>query len=515
MNSLPTLLVSPDFLPGHGDLNGRRFAANQLLRQWGEMAGANPVSLLGPSEANLDDYRQELSAAGHSGSVSAISLIDPSQILRHGALFTPDPALGLWSKWRWALGASSFSIIGQTHTLASKAAIDHLDALGTDALGPWDALICSSTAGASVAQQLLEARLDQLQQRFGFALKDTRQYCPKLPVIPLPIDVKGLQEKLPEQQQARKYLDIPDYAAVVLWIGRLSMLTKLDPWPQYQMLERLAKQLDEPLYLIELGQNDTPQQAEHFLQLRKLCPNVKFLQLGGDQPATEQDKYSALSAADVALSFVDNVQETFGLAVAEAMAAALPVVASDWDGYRDSIRNGIDGFLVSTNWVSSSDHASQGLGWLHQIGVMPYTAFAGALAQLVHVDMEAALASILLLLKDPLLRKKMGSAAAIRAKQRFQRSVISSQYRALFELLAYERQRAEEDTASMKQIWRAVDPVCLFRHFATASVPSSGGNVVPPPAVQQGRRGIWEFLLMATPAEYHKQLQSDYFAKHR
>ena len=38
-----------------------------------------------------------------------------------------------------------------------------------------------------------------------------------------------------------------------------------------------------------------------------------------------------MAASDMALFLVDNLQETFGLAVAEAMAAGLPVVASDWD----------------------------------------------------------------------------------------------------------------------------------------------------------------------------------------
>ena len=142
-----------------------------------------------------------------------------------------------------------------------------------------------------------------------------------------------------------------------------------------------------------------------------MCPHLNFLQLGGAEPASESQKLAALAAADVAVSLVDNVQETFGLSVAEAMSAGLPIVASNWDGYRDSVRDGVDGFLVPTRWSSSSDYASPGLGWLHRVGIIPYTAF-GALAQLLHVDMDAALSAISLLLSDPLLRDRMGSAAA-------------------------------------------------------------------------------------------------------
>lgn len=511
--------MSADFLPGHGTLNGRRFAANQLLRQWGEMAGDHPVELLGVDPIQLDAYRRELSLGGHAGSVTAIPFTDPRPIATNGALFTPDPALGLWSRWRWPLGPASFSIIGQTHTLASTAAIAHLDALGSDPLGPWDALICSSTAGAVVAQHLLDARLEQLQHRFGFDLPNAQSQSPQLPVIPLPIDVAGLQAALPERAEARQKLGISNDSAVLLWIGRLSMLTKLDPWPQYQMLDRLAQQLDQPLLLVELGPDDTQQQAEHLCELRAHCPHVQFLQLGGQQPATEEQKYAALAAADLALSLVDNVQETFGLAIAEAMAAGLPVVASDWDGYRDSVRDGIDGFLVPTHWASCAEGASPGLGWLHQLGVIPYTAFAGALAQLVDVDMEAAAAAIGLLLQDPLVRRRMGEAAARRAEQRFERSLISRQYLELFAVLSEQRQRARQDGFSAESkrpsSWRMIDPVRLFESFATGTAEPAAHDVVPPPIVRQGRRGIWEFLRMASPREDHGQLQRDLFAKHR
>ena len=178
MSSLPTLVVSTDFLPGHGVFNGRRCAANQLLRQWGSMAAGQSVELLGAEPAHSDAYRHELTLGGHSGSVALIPFSDPRPIAANGALFTPDPALGLWSRWRWPLGPASFSIVGQTHTLATTGAIAHLDALGYDPLGPWDALICSSTAGAAVAKKLLDARLEQLRYRFSLDLPKAQSLSP-------------------------------------------------------------------------------------------------------------------------------------------------------------------------------------------------------------------------------------------------------------------------------------------------------------------------------------------------
>ena len=44
----------------------------------------------------------------------------------------------------------------------------------------------------------------------------------------------------------------------------------------------------------------------------------------------------------------------FGLVIVEAMASGLPVVATDWNGYRDLVAHGDSGFLVPTAMVAAS-----------------------------------------------------------------------------------------------------------------------------------------------------------------
>ncbi len=44
--------------------------------------------------------------------------------------------------------------------------------------------------------------------------------------------------------------------------------------------------------------------------------------------------------------FQTTFKKRLALCLSEAMAAGLPVVVSDWDGYKDTVRDGVDGFRI-------------------------------------------------------------------------------------------------------------------------------------------------------------------------
>ena len=187
MGTLPALITSGDLLPGGGALNGRRWAGQQLLKSWAARSGPRPMALASPRPQALHQLLPFLRDQGFEGELNGLDLLFPQGVIPWGGLFLPDPSIGRWALWRQPVGASTFSLIGQIHTLSTPAALAHLQDLVSEPVQPWDALICSSTAGRSVVEVVLNSREEALAERSGGHAARLKASRPQLPVIPLPL----------------------------------------------------------------------------------------------------------------------------------------------------------------------------------------------------------------------------------------------------------------------------------------------------------------------------------------
>lgn len=517
---LPALLMVPELLPGGGPLNGRRWAGQQLLKLWLALAGDRELPLLAADARIGAEVHSLLRSWGASNAVRVQELSQADLPTACGALLVPDPSIGLWSYWRDAMATpASFSLIGQIHTLCTVGAMTRLEELTSENVFGWDALVCSSAAGRTVVESVLEQREERQAMRAGVAPERLRQHRPQLPVIPLPMPVREMQAQLPPRLQARQALGLPDEADVLLWIGRLTLFTKADPAPLYRLLERLAKRRNRPLILLELGPDDGENQARDLQKLRAACSSVRFLRLGAEQPVSEERKHQALAAADLGVSLVDNLQETFGQSVVELLAAGLPVVASNWDGYRDLISHGQNGFLVPSRWASVAEKVSVRLGWQYRVGALPYSMAAGALAQLVQLDLQAAESAIDTLLREPCLRLAMGRQAARSALARFDGDVVARHYAELSAELEQRRQSVPACWQMQQTAPLCVDPVRCFAGFPS-DPPSrlktkAQSSFAPlPPGLVEGRDSLWQVLREVLPEHQQADLLQALHIKH-
>jgi glycosyltransferase involved in cell wall biosynthesis len=117
------------------------------------------------------------------------------------------------------------------------------------------------------------------------------------------------------------------------------------------------------------------------------------------------------------------------------MAAGLLVVASDWNGYRDTVRNGIDGILVPT-WLplpnSGSDLSLRIEDSLNSEDKdRAYNQYCGKVSQSTVVDVAAAADAFAALVNDPELRRKMGDAGRARVRCDYDWQVIVCLYQDL------------------------------------------------------------------------------------
>ena len=145
-----------------------------------------PQSLLG-----LQPWLEE---SGFQGQLKPLGLVHPQPFRDWGGLFLPDPSIGRWAQWRQTAGAEAFSLIGQIHTISTPTALGFLQDLLTDPVQPWDALICSSTAGREVVQGVLDLHEQQLLERLGVDKTAVSLPRPQLPVIPLPLPNEAFTE---------------------------------------------------------------------------------------------------------------------------------------------------------------------------------------------------------------------------------------------------------------------------------------------------------------------------------
>jgi len=250
-----------------------------------------------------------------------------------------------------------------------------------------------------------------------------------LPVIPLGVHCDDFVFAPGERAAAREALGLTPDTVAVLFAGRLSMSGKAHPYATFRALQTTAEKTGKSLVLVFAGHAFTAAIAEVFeTAAAAFCPGVRTVFVDGrDFPAYR----GAWAAADLFISLADSIQETFGITPVEAMAAGLPVIVSDWNGYKDTVRDGADGFRITT-WAPPPG-AGQVIAHDYEIGLSTYEQYLFRSNTAVAVDLGELESRLLALVSDEGLRRRMGASGQARARESFDWSVVFKSYQALWD----------------------------------------------------------------------------------
>lgn len=461
---------------------GRRIAGRLLTQAFASGLDVNEtLTIFSPGDGGVNSVQRLIDGHVSVGGVVRVGdQLDPGVIEEIGAIHFPDPSLARWVSLRQRRHPAAFSLTGVIHTVCSDGALRGLGDLPLAPVYPWDAVVCTSTAGQQVVASALEQRLESMLARFQLStVPKLAVDLPQLPVIPLAGPTQQPFEPALARDArracARHQLGIPSDHFVVAFVGRLSFHSKCHPLSLYRALDHLAALSNgRPISLIECGHIFNPSIAAAYERLRSRFPGVTFHLVGGLEPASEMEKWRVLAAADVFTSPADNLQETFGLTLLEAMQAELPLVVSDWNGYRDLVVDGENGFLVPTEDILGSIDGIDTIEADYISGGLNYDAMIGLRSMGVAVDHDAYVASLFALLSSPELCCAMSQASLRRLDTRFSPHAVAIAYRELYSRLAEMRSKARVDGFSTEYHLPSIEPSYrrLFGHYPTRTMSS-------------------------------------------
>ena len=475
------LLYHPDgYRIDRSAVRGRQSAGAGFVRGFIEHGGTDRLVVLGPSREHFEDFRA-LARRLDPGKRPIVWArpLDRRTLRAAGTVFVPGPGLER-EAWNRRFGSErDYSLCGVTHTVATNRVASALGRYLVAPTQPWDALVCTSVAVRDAVERILAGHARYLERRGGGG----RLRSPvRLPVIPLGVDCDAYGPGPgddatgaagPESGSGlRSRLGIGRRDVVALFVGRLSFHGKAHPTPMYLAAARAAERMrGGRLHLVLAGQFPNEGTGTEFRNAATRfagAARVHFVD-GADGPRG-RGILASLRAADLFISLSDNIQETFGLTPVEAMAAGLPCVVSDWNGYRDTVVDGETGFRVPT--TTAPPGAGVDIADRYAAGVDRYDQLIGIASLATAVDVEACAEAIARLATDRELRARLGAAGRARARRLYDWRVVVGAYQSLWAELA--ELRASGDGVAMRDPRgeparvEYPDPFAIYRSYPTA-----------------------------------------------
>lgn len=345
------------------------------------------------------------------------------------------------ARLRNAVAPRIFPVTSLTHSLSYPRYGKEFLAHVWPGCTPRDAVVATS----ETACQAVRAYHDHALRAYG--LDPLLWKAPRVALLPLGIELADFTPPDVEtRQRLRQERGIAPRRIVLLAFARLTHTGKLDA---LCLLRALRRAMTPPLSadsftLVLAGGFDQREGGDYLEQLLRLGNNLDLRIMVVRDP-DDAERHALFSVADIFVSPVDNYQETFGLSLLEAGAMELPVVASDFDGYRSLVQHERTGFLVPT--LGSAESAL-----LDSLGhVLLDNQHHLLAAQGLAVDVPALAQAIRTLAMSSRLRAAMGRAGRDRVIREFTWDAIVRRYVGLWEEL-WEESIPEQEMERLRTV---------------------------------------------------------------
>ena len=469
MREFPESLVTPEEMmagvtsPDNGLCVGTYQTASIFERQSGPIIGADVAALTA-----AEDWLRtgQVRRWYHFTETAEVAALDRPRALTLREHVAPGPAL-------WGAAASEAPALiagGLLHALVSTIPFAHFhyvlreaqDAHNVPCIGmlhvvpeedaawlgfvwgetqPWDVLFAPTVCGA----RAFRAGVERLQARLGREL-----YRGHVEVIPYGVTMA------PVTHVRTRW---PAGDVVFLSLARFDARRKFDAAPLLLAFAEVAR--THPRARLVLAGTATDQRyPEKVTALVRELGLTKRVELWPD--VSHDEKASLLAEADVFIAFSDNIQETYGIAVVEAMAAGLAVIAADWNGFKESVVDGVTGVLLPTTMLAHEPLIETMAGARHNLRSYAFQHDATV------IDLPATVSAMRSLADDPEKRRAFAAAGRKRAEEKYDRV---RNHRAMGErvLAAVHEARARPVVPAPRVIdWRAV-----FGHYPSAMADGS------------------------------------------
>ena len=196
-----------------------------------------------------------------------------------GVVQLTGPFVGREAWQRQPFGHARYALCGLTHTTSSAEIQADLGQLLLGPVESHDALICTSTAVRDAVESQLAGFRDYLAWQFG----PRQRPEPQRATIPLGVNVDDFRRSDAARADWRARLGIAEDEVVALYVGRFSVLGKMNPGVMALALEQAARDTGRKLVWVLSGwaEDEAAADAHYHAPARALCPSVRYLVVDG------------------------------------------------------------------------------------------------------------------------------------------------------------------------------------------------------------------------------------------